>query len=58
MKSMLKFRTTRNRINVVTREVADCSAILYHLDAHKVPHYMFHPKSKPVKAVIHWGHLC
>jgi len=40
-------------MEVVTREMADYSDIMRHLDAHRVPYYRFHFKSMiPVKAVI------
>jgi len=32
-------------MKVTTREVDDYSAILHHLDAHKIPYYTFHHKS-------------
>jgi hypothetical protein len=53
MKGSFEFRTSRNVISVVTREMTDYSAIMRHSDAQNLPYYTFHPKStKPMKAVI------
>jgi hypothetical protein len=53
LKGAFEFITTRNGIKMATREMADYSAVMHHLDAHNVPNYAFDPKSmKPVKAVI------
>jgi hypothetical protein len=52
-KGKFEFRNTRNGMEVVTREMADYSDIMRHLDAHRGPYYRFHFKSMiPVKAVI------
>jgi hypothetical protein len=53
MKNTFEFRTTRNGIKMVRKDMADYSALMSHLNASKIPYYTFHPKSpKPVKAVI------
>jgi hypothetical protein len=53
MKSTFEYRTTKNGIKVVTKDIVDYSTILRRLDPRKVSYYTFHPKSlKPVKAVI------
>jgi hypothetical protein len=47
-KNKYEFRTTRNGIRVMTKEMADYSAIKHHLEQNT-----FHPKSeKPIKAVF------
>jgi hypothetical protein len=53
LKSTLEFRSIRDGIKVVTKDMADYSALMRQLDAHEVPYYTLQPKSlKPVKAVI------
>jgi hypothetical protein len=48
-----ELRNIRNGIRVMTREMADYSAIMRHLDALNLPYFTYHSKSlKPVKAVI------
>jgi hypothetical protein len=42
MKGAFEFRTTRNGIKVATKEMADYSIIMRHLEAHKIPYYTFH----------------
>jgi hypothetical protein len=52
-KGSFEFRTIRNGIRVITREMADYSAIMRYLDTRKPPHFTFYFESlKPVKAVI------
>jgi hypothetical protein len=52
-KGNFEFRTTRNGTKVVTKEMADYSAIRAHFESRNLPHYTFYPKSlKPIKAVI------
>jgi hypothetical protein len=54
IKGTFELRTTRNRMQVVTKDMADYLALMRYLDASKIPYYTFHPKSvKSVKAVIH-----
>jgi hypothetical protein len=53
VKGSFEFRSTRNGTRVVTREMADYSAIRAHFDGRNLNYYTFHPKSeKPIKAVI------
>jgi hypothetical protein len=53
MKSTFEYRTTKNGIKVVTKDIVDYSTILRLLDPRKISYYTFHPKSlKAVKAVI------
>lgn len=53
MKGTFEFRSTRNGINGVTKDMANYSTLMRHLDARKVPYYMFHTKSlKPVNVFI------
>jgi hypothetical protein len=53
VKGNFEFRNTRNGTRVVTREMADYSAIRAYYDGRKLNYYTFHPKSeKPIKAVI------
>jgi hypothetical protein len=53
VKGTFEFRSTRNRTNVVTREVADFTAIKTFFDNSKLSYYTFFPKSeKPMTAVI------
>jgi hypothetical protein len=48
-----EFRNTRSGTRIVTKEMADYSAIKKHLENHNLSYYTFFPKSeKPVKAVI------
>jgi hypothetical protein len=54
-KGSFEFRSTRNRTKVVTKEMADFSAIRAHFESQNLPHYTFYPKSlKPIKAVIQY----
>jgi hypothetical protein len=47
------FRNTRSGTRIVTKEMADFSAIKKHLETHNLSYFTFFPKSeKPVKAVI------
>jgi hypothetical protein len=49
-----EFRNTRRWTRIVTKEMADFSAIRKHLENHNFSYFTFFPKSeKPVKAVIH-----
>jgi hypothetical protein len=53
VKGSFEFRSTRNGTRVVTREMADYSAIKDHFDSKAFHYFTFHPKSeKPIKAVI------
>jgi hypothetical protein len=53
VKGNFEFRSTRNGTRVVTREMADYSAIRALFDGRKMSYYTFHPKSeKPIKAII------
>jgi hypothetical protein len=53
VKGNFEFRSTRNRTRVVTREMADYSAIRALFDGRNMNYYTFHAKSdKPIKAVI------
>jgi len=45
MKGTFEFRTTRDGIMTVTKDMADYSALMRHIDASKIPYYTFHPKS-------------
>jgi hypothetical protein len=48
-----EFRNTRSGTRIVTKEMADFSAIKIFLETNKLPFFTFFPKSeKPVKAVI------
>jgi hypothetical protein len=48
-----EFRSTRNGTRILTKKMADYSAIRSHLDSSKLPYFTFFPKSqKPIKAVI------
>jgi hypothetical protein len=48
-----EFRNTRNGTRIVTKEMADFSAIKKYLDRSNLPYYSYFPKpEKPVKAVI------
>jgi hypothetical protein len=48
-----EFRSTRNGTRIITKEMADYSAIRSHLDSSKLHYFTFFPKSqKPIKAVI------
>jgi hypothetical protein len=49
-----EFRNTRSGTRIVTREIADFSAIRKHLENNNLSYFTFFPKSeKPIKAVIH-----
>jgi hypothetical protein len=53
VKGNYEFRSTRNGTRVITREMADYSAIRTYFDSHKLSYYTFYAKSeKPIKAVI------
>jgi hypothetical protein len=53
VKGSFEFRSTRNGIQVITKEMADYSAIRAYFDSNHLHHFTFHPKSeKPIKAVI------
>jgi hypothetical protein len=53
VKGNFEFRSTRNGTRVVTREMADYSAIREYFDKNHLNYFTFHPKSqKPIKAVI------
>jgi hypothetical protein len=53
VKGNFEFRSIRNGTRVVTREMADYSAIRPHFDGRNLSYYTFHPKSDdPNKAVI------
>jgi hypothetical protein len=43
IKGTFEFRTTRNGIKVVTKDMADYSALMRYLDASIIPYYTFHP---------------
>jgi hypothetical protein len=48
-----EFRSTRNGTRVITKEMADYSAIRSYFDSNHLHYFTFHPKSeKPIKAVI------
>jgi hypothetical protein len=48
-----EFRNTRSGTRIVTKEMADFSAIKKHLENHNLSYFTFFPKSeKPVKDVI------
>jgi len=42
MKNIFEFRTTRNMINVVTKDTDDYSALMRHFNAPKFPYCNFH----------------
>jgi hypothetical protein len=53
MTCAFEFRTTRKRIKMSTREMADYSAIMRHLHAHNAPYHKLDLQPmKPMKAVI------
>jgi hypothetical protein len=53
VKGNYEFRSTRNGTRVITREMANFSAIRTYFDSHKLNYYTFYAKSeKPIKAVI------
>jgi hypothetical protein len=53
VKGNFAFRSTGNGTRVVTREMADYSAIREYSDSKKINYFTFYPKSeRPVKAVI------
>jgi hypothetical protein len=53
VKGSLEFRNTRNGTTVVTKEMADISAIKEHFNSQNLNYFTFFPKSlKPMKAVI------
>jgi hypothetical protein len=48
-----EFWNTRNGTRVVTKRMADSTAVMRHLDGRNLPYYIYHPKSlKSVKVVI------
>jgi hypothetical protein len=48
-----EFRNTRSGTRIVTKEMADFSAIRKHLEKNNLPYFTFFPKSEnPIKAVI------
>jgi hypothetical protein len=48
-----EFRSTRSGTRIVTKEMADFSAIQKHLDNNNLSYFTFFPKSeKPIKAVV------
>jgi hypothetical protein len=50
----LEFRATRTGIRVVTREMADYSAIMRHLEQNNTHYFPFRAKpERPIKAAIH-----
>jgi hypothetical protein len=53
VKGNFEFRNTRSGTRIVTREMADFSAIKIYLEKNKLSYFSFFPKSeKPIKAVI------
>jgi hypothetical protein len=53
VKGNFEFRSTRNGTRVITKEMADYSAIRAYLDSNHLHCFTFRPKSeKPIKAVI------
>jgi hypothetical protein len=58
VKGNFEFRNTRNRIRIVTKEMADFSAIKSHFDTKGMSYFTFYLKSqKPVKVVIRGGYI-
>jgi hypothetical protein len=52
-KGDFEFCSMRNGTRIITKEMADYSAIHSYLETHKLPYFTFFPKSqKPIKAVI------
>jgi hypothetical protein len=54
-KGVFEFRSTRNGTRIITKDMADYSAIRSFLEAHKLPYYsytFFSKSLKPIKAVI------
>jgi hypothetical protein len=53
VKDIFEFRSTRNGTKVVTKEMANFSAIQSHFKNHNFPYFTFYPKSqKTIKVVI------
>jgi hypothetical protein len=53
LEGSFEFQNTRNRTTIVTKEMADFSAIKEYLNSQNLNYFNFYPKSlKPIKAVI------
>jgi hypothetical protein len=53
LKRNFEFRNTRNGTRVVTKKMADFSAVRSHFESKIFPYFTFYPKSqKPIKTVI------
>jgi hypothetical protein len=53
VKGSFEFRNTRNRTRIVTKEMADYSAIKEYFSSQNLNYFTFYPKFlKPIKAVI------
>jgi hypothetical protein len=53
VKGNFEFRNTKNGSRIVTKEMADLSAIISYFDDQKMSYFIFYLKSqKPIKAVI------
>jgi hypothetical protein len=53
LKGNFAFRHTRNGTRVVTKKMADFSAICSHFESNNLPYFTFYPKSQnPIEAVI------
>jgi hypothetical protein len=53
VKGQYEFRNTRNETRIVTKEIADYSAMKFYLEKNNLQHFTFSTHSeKPIKAVI------